>query len=221
MEADGKETRSIANLSVTFDGAKFLAGLSKVSNERARPQRHYRVERSLLKDSDVSIASSTIPVYRPVLNGRSNAKWIQTAANRVPASYESACWKPPLDVIEFRLNAKRESQNARCTVIRHTLEQSRAPTRLVRGMTSNFIQASRCATITNAKASLLRKRRECRRTGVKVRKVRKVREEWRNVKNRKEREKRGEFGASNAPVRRRIAFSRSRCSPGLPGFGVP
>lgn len=80
----------------------------KGSATEALPSR----ETSLLKDSSVSIASSTIPVYRPVLNGRSNAKWIQTAANRVLASYESACWKPPLDVIEFRLNAKRESENA-------------------------------------------------------------------------------------------------------------
>lgn len=64
----------------------------KGSATEALPSR----EESLLKDSGVSIASSTIPVYRPILNGRSNGKWIQTAANRVPASYESACWKPPL-----------------------------------------------------------------------------------------------------------------------------
>ena len=52
MRGEGGD-RSIPNLSFTFDAAEFLTGLSKVSNERARPQRHYRVSgrSSLLKDS--------------------------------------------------------------------------------------------------------------------------------------------------------------------------
>ena len=122
-DREGRGDRSIPNLSFTFDAAEFLTGLSKVSNERARPQRHYRVSgrSSLLKDSgSVSIASSTIPVYRPVLNGRSNAKWIQTAANRVAgAPYESACWKlaPRRHWIApaLSLNASRDSQNCAAT----------------------------------------------------------------------------------------------------------
>lgn len=98
-EGEGEgEDRSIPNLSFTFDAAEFLTGLSKVSNERARPQRHYRVvsgRSSLLKDSrqclDCKFNDSGVSTG---LNGRSNAKWIQTAANRVAgAPYESACWK--------------------------------------------------------------------------------------------------------------------------------
>lgn len=97
--------------------AELLAGLSRVSNERARPQRHYRRRVVYLvyrmKDSTDSIASSTIPVYRPILNGRPNTKWIQTGANRAAGSYESPRRKPRSNLVtnDVPLNQEPESQS--------------------------------------------------------------------------------------------------------------
>lgn len=98
------------NLSFTFDATRNSWPDCRKCRMKGLGRRGITVERSLLKDRTDSIASSPIPVYRPVLNGQPNTKWIQTAANRIPASCESRRRKPSFDVIEFWLNAERESE---------------------------------------------------------------------------------------------------------------